>query len=373
MHLHPLVSKVGNTLRRQAGSKRTFFLACLALAILLVGQPAIPSIAQSPDTLPLPQVDSQPLAVTPDATVQGIINQVESDTLYNYVAGLSGEQSVVIGGAAFTLVTRSTTAATYIEKATQYAYEHFQSLGLATSYHTWQYGGSQRRNVVAEQPGSNAGCIYLLTAHLDSTSEKPNSVAPGADDNASGVSGVFMAADILSHYQFTCTLRYVLFTGEEQDLLGSDAYAQDAAERGDPILGVLNLDMIAYNSPGSAATVEMDIRSGSEGNSDLVLSNMVRDVILAYQLGLTANIYDSDDDGSDQYSFWMAGFPAVEVIEDWKDHSPYYHSTSDKLSTLDMPYFTAYTRAIVGALAHLAQVKPLGPLPYKFYLPRLRR
>jgi hypothetical protein len=356
--------------------KITVIVACLALAILFFSQAAAqPALSQALSPIShFPSVN-QPAAITPDSTVQGMINQVQSSTLYNYVAGLSGEggQTVTIGGAPFTLVTRSTDAAAYIEKATQYAYEHFQSLGLAVSYHTWQYSGSQRRNVVAEQPGSNPSCLYLLIAHLDNTSQTPNSLAPGADDNASGVAGIFVAADILSQYQFTCSLRYVLFTGEEQGLLGSDAYAQAAAGRGDPILGVLNLDMIAYNTPGSNATIEMDVRTGQAGNPDRVLSTMVSNVISAYEINLISGVYEWDEADSDHYSFWQAGYAAVYVGEDWDDHTPYYHMTTDRVTTLNMPYFTDYVKAIVGAFAHLGQVAAVPPLNNQLYLPLLRR
>jgi Zn-dependent M28 family amino/carboxypeptidase len=157
----------------------------------------------------------------------------------------------------------------------------------------------------------------------------------------------------------------VLFTGEEQGFLGSEAYAEEAAVRGDPIQGVINLDMIAYNTPGSAATIEMDIRSGTSGNADRVLSNMICDVIQAYGLGLSPLVYASNDDGSDQYSFWMAVFPAVEVIEDWGDHSPHYHTTADRIGTLNMPYFTEYVKAVVGTMAHLGQLRTSFPV----YLP----
>ncbi|MEW5872648.1 MAG: M20/M25/M40 family metallo-hydrolase [Chloroflexota bacterium] len=333
--------------------RQSFFLVLLALVMLFTG-PAAASLA--PPSQTWPQAGSQPLAITPDPIVQAMINQVQSSILYHYVAGLSGEQAVTIGGIPVTLYTRSTKAETYIETATQYVYEHFQDLGLVTSYHIWQYSGEPRSNVVAEQPGSDENCIYLLTAHLDDTSPTYTTRAPGADDNASGVAGVLMAADILSHYQFTCTLRYVLFTGEEQGLLGSEAYAEDAAQRGDPILGVLNLDMIAYNTPNSPATIEMDIRSGQAGYQDRVLSRMVSDVILAYQIDLIPLVYASSDAGSDQFSFWAEGFPAVEVIEDWDDHTPHYHELTDTVSTLNMPYFTDYVKAIVGAFAHLGRV-----------------
>jgi hypothetical protein len=304
----------------------------------------------------------------PDATVQAMLNRVQGSTLSNYVAGLSGEQAVTIGGVSFILSTRSTTAAIYIEQATLYAYEHFQSLGLVTSYQVWQGASGPRRNVVAEQPGTDAACIYLLTAHLDDTSANPNSRAPGADDNASGVAGVWAAADILSQHAFACTLRYVLFSGEEQGLLGSAAYARAAAARGDPIRGVLNLDMIGYNSPNSPATVEMDIRTGPQGAEDQLLSDMLRNVIATYQLGLIPLVYASNDAGSDQFAFWQAGFPGVEIIEDWDDHSPYYHTTADRLATLNLPYFTAYVKAIVGTAAHLARLTS----PYRAFLPVVR-
>ncbi len=325
--------------------------------------------AQSANILP----GGQGLALTPDPQVQGMLDQVQSSVLYGYVADLSGEQAAIIGGAPFTLSTRSTDAPAFINKATQYGYEQFGSMGLAVSYHSWDYDGSPRRNVVAEQTGTDPNCLYLLTAHLDDLSPSETTLAPGADDNASGTTGVLVIADILSQYRFSCSLRYVLFTGEEQDLLGSEAYAQDAKARGDPILGVINLDMIAYNSPGSAATIEMDIRSGTRGTKDRLMSNMVVDVIQAYQLSLTPLVYASDDDGSDQYSFWTAGYPAILAIEDWDDHSPDYHEITDTVDTLNMTYFTEYVKAITGTLAHLGKVMPSEPPRFRIYLPLMKK
>ncbi len=345
-------------------------LVCLVFALLVMGT-SHPGQAKNV-ALDRPNFPGRSRALTPNSVVQEMLNQVQSSVLYDYVSGLSGKKDVTIGGTSFKLYTRSTGAAAYIEKATQYAYEHFQALGLDVTYHTWSYYGGLRRNVAAEQPGTDPNCLYVLAAHLDDTSPTANTIAPGADDNASGVAGVFMAADILSKYDFTCSLRYVLFSGEEQGFYGSEAYAQDAATNGDPILGVLNLDMIAYNTPGSAATIEMDIRSGPAGNPDRVLSTMVTDVIQAYQLELTAVVYPSNDAGSDQYSFWQAGFPAVLIIEDWEDHTPNYHTLSDDVDSLNLAYFTAYVKAILGAAAHLG--KPTVYIPtHRVYFPLVSR
>lgn len=350
-------------------------LVSLALLVWLSVQPGAagaarrqplsdPQAPHSPEQL-LPAREAP--AITPDPAVQAMLAQAQSSGLYDLAAGLSGAQAVTIGGAPFWLTTRYTRADSYIEKATQYAYEQFQALGLAVSYHNWNDNGETRRNVAAEQAGADANCVYLLTAHLDSLSPAASRAtdAPGADDNASGSAGVLTAARILSQYEFVCTLRYVLFTGEEQGLLGSEAYAAAMAAatagQSDPIRGVINLDMIGYNTPGSAATIEIDVRSGASGNADRALSDMLVDVITAYGIGLTPLVYASDEDGSDHASFWNAGYPAILAIEDWDDHTPHYHQTSDRVDTLNMGYFTSFVKAATAAMAHLAQVTASEP------------
>ena len=65
------------------------------------------------------------------------------------------------------------------------------------------------------------------------------------------IGAVLVAADILSQYRWGCTLRFAFWTGEEQGLLGSAAYAQRSRNQSENIAGVLNLDMIAWNTAGS--------------------------------------------------------------------------------------------------------------------------
>lgn len=348
-------------LKKEIGT-RFFRLVSLSTLILFVFIAEIAGSARAIDAQAPPI--TQKTANVADSRVLAMLNQVQSTTLSTYVAQLSGSQVVTIGGSLVSLNSRSTTSASYSDLAAQYGYEHFQSLGLQVSYQTWQYFGGQRENVIAEQPGLSDDCIYLVSAHIDDTSEKQNTQAPGADDNASGVAGVFVVADILSQYEFKCTIRYALFSGEEQGLLGSDAYAHSAQTRGDAILGVLNLDMLAYNTPDSEAVIEMDTRSGVNQSKDQVLSSAVTNVILTYGIALSPVVYASNDDGSDHYSFWAHGFPAVLLIEDWADHTPYYHTTNDTLSTLNMAYYSAYVKAIVGTLAQLSQPVEKSFIPF---------
>jgi hypothetical protein len=296
----------------------------------------------------------QPDAIAPLPAVQGMVNQLTSTTLTSYVAQLSGEQSAIIGGEPYTLLTRYTPTSQPIQKATRFVYEHMQALGLPVSYDYYILPGwnLEKRNVIAQQAGDEqAERLFLLTAHLDSTSQDPYNLAPGADDNASGSAAVMAIADILSQYSFDCTLRYILFTGEEQGLRGSIAYANDVLALGENVEAVLNLDMLGYNTAGTAPTIELHTRPANA--SDLAIANLFADAIAAYNLNLTPQILQDRLSFSDHSPFWDRGYPAILAIEDWDDHTPYYHRTSDQLESLNMAYYTQFAKAALATFAHM--------------------
>ncbi len=339
-------------------------------ALARVGAQDVESLAQAGVELnllqlhelvvPVSPATALPATVEPDPVIQEMIDRVLAGSVSMLDGGLSGEFPVIIGGDSYTIATRNTGQAEPTEKATQYTYEYFQSQGLPVSYHIYNhpyYG--QRRNVVAEQTGlTQPERLFLITAHLD---DMPSgTIAPGADDNASGSTGVLLAANILSDYNFDCTLRYVLFTGEEQGLIGSEAYAQDAYNNGDNIEGVLNLDMIGYNTKNSPPVIELHTRNANQ--EDLAIANLFVDVVSAYDLNLTPTIIQDGISASDHYSFWQFGYPAILAIEDWNDHTPYYHTTGDQLETLDLAYFTNFVKASVGTFAHMGCLSTDGYL-----------
>jgi len=262
---------------------------------------------------------SLPEVTSPNPLIQGMVDQVNSATLETYVGNLSGEWPVIVKGASYTFATRYSMEYRPITKATRFAYEHFQGLNLPYYYQYYYLFGLERRNVLAEQTGlTQPERIFLLTAHLDSYSQNPSVLAPGADDNASGAAALMLIADILSQYQFGCTLRYILFTGEEQGMYGSAAYADYVYQIGDGIEAGLNLDMLAYNTPGTAATIELHTRPQNGG--DLAIANLFAAVIPTYQVGLTPIIQQDGLAFSDHSSFWDRGYPALLAEEDWNDH-----------------------------------------------------
>lgn len=299
-------------------------------------------------------VEVIPSDIDADPIVQSMIDQVSETAVYQYDGSLSGEWPIIISGQEYTLQTRHTYSGVPIQKATEYVGQHLASLGLNVEYHQWN--GSTYPNVIAELPGqTNPEQIFIICAHLD---DMPSgSTAPGADDNASGSSGVLIAADILSQYQWDVTLRFALWTGEEQGLLGSNAYATLAQSNGTQIIGVLNMDMIAYNSDRNVA---LDLHAKSTLPDSVNLAYLFDDVVSEYALPLEPEVFIDSWIGnySDNASFWNHGFSAILAIEDDDDFTPHYHTTGDQLSTLNLGYFTAMVRASLATFAHL------GGLPW---------
>jgi glutamine cyclotransferase len=297
-----------------------------------------------------------PTHITYDPLIHAMMEQVHADDARQYLGGLSGEWPVTIGGATDTIVSRHTANPTELAKAVQYVGEHLEGLNLDVSYQPWTRGDYASQNVIGEITGrSRPDDIFILSAHLDDMPR--GDTAPGADDNGSGSTAVLIAADILSQYDWDCTLRFALWTGEEQGLLGSADYARQADAAGENILGVINLDMIAWNTPESDPVVEAHYNT--ELPASQTLANLFADVITTYHLGLTPVVLGSDIPYSDHASFWDYGYPAILGIEDtWygatTDFNPDYHTTDDLLGQLDQAYFTDMIKAAVGTYAHAA-------------------
>jgi len=304
-----------------------------------------------------PQPEAYTLAITYDPVINGLIGQVTQSKVDTYVKNLSGVNPVTIGGSSYTIQTRHTASGTPIDKATQYVYEFMQGKGLTVSYHNWSASGYTGRNVIGEMTGTtNPSEIVLITAHLD---DMPSgSLAPGADDNASGSVGVMVSAELLSQQLFRRTVRFVVFTGEEQWLLGSQAYSDKVYLDGDNITAVYNMDMISYDSTGGPdLRLHTRITSNPGYPDDLAIANTFIDVVNTYSLSSNLTpIIDADGiTQSDHSAFWNNGFPAILGIEEHDfDMTPYYHTTSDTVSTLNMTYFTNFVKAAVGTAAHLA-------------------
>jgi hypothetical protein len=280
--------------------------------------------------------------------IQAILDQVDPDTLYDLSGGLSGEWPVMINGEAYPLLTRYALSGDPIQKATQYLYQYYQDLGLDVSLQNFEYGGEVLSNVIAEKRGTIfPDRIYLITSHFD---DVPGT--PGVDDDGSGTVAVMVAASILNQYEFGCTLRFANFNVEELGLIGSDQYARQAYCAGEDLRGVINLDMIAWNTAGSLP--EFDLHAVSTVPGSMEIAESFQEVVQTYGLDLIPTLGNPFISASDHASFLKLGFPAILASEDGADFNPYYHSSGDNLDNLpDFEYFTEAVKASLGTFASI--------------------
>ena len=253
------------------------------------------------------------------------------------------------------------------DNVAEYIYNKFAGYGLDVEYDTFvhevkEQGKYTMRNVVATLPGKGSGNdkIYVICAHYDSTAGLSAGwmwywktlPAPGADDNASGVAGVIEAARILSKYSFNNTIKFIAFSGEELGMFGSKHYARLAAEAGHKIIGVLNLDMIAYDPD----MLDIDIVTNEDS---YWIANAAYRTVKIYDIDLIVNkIIKPEMVYSDHSSFWRNGYNAALITESVdsrsSDFSPVNHTADDTIEKLNFDFALLNTQMVVATLAQLA-------------------
>lgn len=124
---------------------------------------------------------------------------------------------------------------------------------LVVSYlqfnHASECGPGQFRNIMAILPGANPANngVILIEGHLDSRCDSLcdiSCLADGIEDNATGTALVMELARVMSDYTFENTIVFMATVGEEQGLLGAEAFALYCQQKNIPLRAVLNNDVI---------------------------------------------------------------------------------------------------------------------------------
>ncbi len=93
------------------------------------------------------------------------------------------------------------------------------------------------------------GELILLLAHLDSIADNPNGIAPGADDNATGVAVLLEVARKAALSAHDRTILFCVFPNEERGLTGSRWLASKMRREAADIKAIINVDVVGYNRP----------------------------------------------------------------------------------------------------------------------------
>jgi hypothetical protein len=126
-------------------------------------------------------------------------------------------------------------------------------------------------NVVATLKGSqpeSTDRIYVVSGHYDSMCGSPTDGkcdAPGANDDASGTAAVLEMARAMAKYEFDATIVFMAVAGEEQSLLGSTYFAEQAKQKNWNIDAMFTNDIVGNTLGGNGVRDRGTVRVFSEG------------------------------------------------------------------------------------------------------------
>lgn len=239
-------------------------------------------------------------------------------------------------------------------------------------------------NIIAEIPGTDKKAGYVMAgAHLDSWV-----AGDGAADNGAGSAMVMEAARILSKLGVKPkrTIRFVLWAGEEQALLGSMAYVDKyLAERAPGPVEDQGTDNVYFRyktrfpitpKPGYSdlkAYFNIDNGSGklrgiyAEGNVAAV--PMLKEWLSPFDSMGAGAVVAAPTGGTDHVFMQSVGVPGYQFIQDPLDYSSRLHhsaiDTFDHLKADDMRQGATVLAGMLLQAADSAKTLPRMPMPTK--------
>jgi carboxypeptidase Q len=209
-------------------------------------------------------------------------------------------------------------------------------------------GPADSENVIAEIRGREKPDEFvLLGAHLDSWE-----LGTGALDDGCNAAMVIDAARAIraSGSRPRRSIRFVLFTGEEQGMLGSWAYARSHRKELD------NMDAAVIFDSGDGRVTGYSL-SGRKDIAEAVQNAL--EPLAAF--GPFQNTADASAD-TDNFDFFLEGVPALESNQDPDDYMMNYHAASDTFDKVDMAQLKRNEAvAAVTAYAFADLAERIGP------------
>jgi carboxypeptidase Q len=208
-------------------------------------------------------------------------------------------------------------------------------------------GPIEQENVVGEIRGyEKPDEVVLLGAHLDSWE-----LGTGALDNGCNAALVIEAARAIKATGLLPrrTIRFVLFSGEEQGTIGSLEYVKAHRAELDRIRAMITYDSGIGRVTGYSLGGRRDIEAG------------VREVLKPLESwGANNHTYDASF-GTDNFDFMLEGVPTLVANQEEANYLPNYHAASDTLDKVDIRELKLHTvLAALTAWGIADRVEPLG-------------
>ncbi|KAI9189603.1 hypothetical protein H9P43_001036 [Blastocladiella emersonii ATCC 22665] len=307
-------------------------------------------VARAMEVLADPKLQRKPTKPAPgDERIHALLANITTDELRADATFLTGENPDSPLTTRHSLSKGHLTAAEWIKKRfTAYGCDSVELVSFREGYGP---------NVVCTIEGADlADEQVVLGAHLDDRGSLfvPFSRAPGANDDGSGTSMLLASLRHLkeSGIRLRRTLKVVNFCGEEQGLIGSKAYARSARARGDPIVFMLQGDMLAYRHPGEPLQCALPAAHASP-EASLVVRKVAEVYTPEVVVGTTSACC------SDHQSFYEQGFISTQIFErNGPIKDPMYHNRGDTVGRIgyDFEQLQALTRIALATTVTVAEI-----------------
>ena len=201
-------------------------------------------------------------------------------------------------------------------------------------------------NVIAEIRGrEKPDEIVMIGAHLDSWD-----LGTGAEDNGVNVAMVIDLARAFHDLGIVPrrTIRFALFTGEEQGMLGSEAYVARHKDELDRFVAMLAFDSGSGHLSGFFLNGREELRKPIDAALDSVAG-----------LNATQHVPDAID-GTDNFDFMISGVPNLVGNQDAGPYLPDYHAESDTFDRVNFKEMKT-TEAVAGVLLWSLAENPQRP------------
>jgi len=203
-------------------------------------------------------------------------------------------------------------------------------------------------NTVAEIRGSeNPDEVVIVGGHLDSWD-----LGTGATDNGTGSTAVLEAARALQKLNVKPkrTIRFILFTGEEQGLNGSSSFAADHPEV------LKGLDVVFNQDSGTGRITNVSMQGFTEAAS--LFRRWFSQMPSQVRTELTLTDPGTPGGGSDEMAFVCRGVPAFSLdSKRWNYEAYTWHTNRDTFDKLVFDELSFNAR-VIALLAYLAAEDP---------------
>ncbi|WP_276381743.1 M20/M25/M40 family metallo-hydrolase [Flavobacterium sp. H4147] len=189
------------------------------------------------------------------------------------------------------------------------------------------------RNVLGMITGKDTTKTIIIGAHYDHLGIIKDSIYNGADDNASGTSGMLALAKKWSESKTKppCNILFASWTAEEMGLLGSEYFVRNFDFSRQKIILAINMDMISRSAPEDKTHRILSIGTEKENDN---LRKIATECNVQLKNPFSLDLWETNGhSGSDYASFTTKEIPIMTYFSGFHDD---YHTPNDKASKVDL-------------------------------------